>query len=188
MHDELRRHVGTGRKLRLERSFPSNPRLNGYLLEASDTLGLIHCFHDFMPDGFAVFRIGDISTIRSGKYERHWDRMLKEEGLLSALAMPPAVDLASMRSAIESISARYKGMIIECEGAEEDCEDFYIGSMLSINDYQVCFEHFDGLGNWEDTPSSVPLGDISLILFDTPYIQTFWKYVSGQSRQDTTDQ
>jgi hypothetical protein len=51
MNNKLEKHLRTGKKIRLERRYPSNPNLNGYLLDVSDALGLMHCFDDFEPDG-----------------------------------------------------------------------------------------------------------------------------------------
>ncbi|MAT71907.1 MAG: hypothetical protein CMJ58_20580 [Planctomycetaceae bacterium] len=181
MSDSIRQYVGTNKKISVERSLPSNPRLNGFLVDASESLGVMHCFHDFMPDGFSVFRIADVTEVRSGKYERHWERMLKGEGLLSALAKPPSLDLTTMRSAIDSIESQYDGIIIECEDAEIESEDFYIGSVLSTNEEKVTIQHFDGLGNWDGEPSTLIMSDISLVQFDTPYINTFWKYLAEPS-------
>ncbi|TWT87181.1 hypothetical protein Mal64_27170 [Pseudobythopirellula maris] len=86
-----------------------------------------------------------------------------------------------MRSAIDSIKTQYDGIIIECEDAEDESEDFYIGSVLSTNDEKVTLQHFDGLGTWEDAPSIIMLSDISLVQFDTPYVNTFWKYLAEPS-------
>lgn len=180
MFDELRKYVGTGKKVVLERRFPSNPRLNGYVLDVSDYLGVMHCFHDFMPDGYAVFRVGDISDVRSGKYERHWDHMLSSEGLLYGLQRAPSIDLSRMRNAVASISQQCEGMIIECE--DEDIEDFYIGKVISIDDEGFEFTHFDGLGKWTTEPSWIDFDEITLIQLETPYLRTFWKYLVKPSQ------
>ncbi len=82
IRDQLLTHLGTGKSLRVETRCTSNETLNGFLLGLSEQLGLMHCFHDFMPDGFTVFRLTDVMSIRSNEYERHWDRMLAGEGLL----------------------------------------------------------------------------------------------------------
>lgn len=181
MDFSIHQYIGTAKKIRVELSFPSTPQINGFLIEASETLGVMHCFHDFMPDGFTVFRIAEVTGVRSGKYERHWERMLNDEGLLTALASPPSLDLTNMKSAIDSIKSQYEGIIVECEDAEDESEDFYIGSVLSSNENDVTIRHFDGLGVWEDKPYTIPLDEVSLIQFDTPYINRFWKYLAGPS-------
>ena len=131
MHELLAPHVGTKQKICVERSFPSNPRLNGYLLALSADLGLMHCFDDFEPDGYTLFRLADVLEVCSDERERHWDRMLTAEGLLDGLNLTAEIDLSSLRAAIESIDRHYHRMIIECEMEGEDDEDFYIGTLVS---------------------------------------------------------
>jgi len=171
--EALQNHVGTGKKIRIERDFPSNPDLNGYLLELSPLFGLMHCFHDFMPDGYTVFRVVDVTACRSGKYERHWDRMLAGEGLLAGLKVDWHVDLSSMKMMLESISNQFQRMIIECEEQGEDAEDFYIGQISSAGESETRFHHFDALGFWEEEPAVIPYREIPLIQFETPYLKIF---------------
>ncbi|MCA9262015.1 MAG: hypothetical protein KDA61_22510 [Planctomycetales bacterium] len=179
MNEQLQQYVASKENVRVERRFASDPRLNGFLVAVSPELAVMHCFHDFMPDGFSVIRLEDVVNVRSGKYERHWKRMLQQEGLLSALEAIPVVDLSSMRSAIDSIASQYKGLIIECEDDEGDDIDFYIGAVLSSSDSQISIHAFDALGVWDSQPSEVPVEEISLVQFDTPYLNTFWKYLAG---------
>lgn len=175
------KYLKTRKKIQVERRYPSNPRLNGYLLELSDSLGLMHCFDDFEPDGYTVFRVEDVTEVRSGQYERHWEQMLAGEGLLGGLNVDLRMDLTSMQSAIESIDREYGRLIIECEDREEDVEDFYIGQVVSVGKDVVQFDHFDGLGKWEKSTASIPLDEITLLQFETPYIHRFWKYIDGNA-------
>lgn len=179
MLSEIKEHVATGRKVRVSRSRPSHPRLNGYLLAASDELGLMHVFDDFEPDGYMVFRICDVESVRSGPYERHWDRMLSGEGLLQGLELEPAIDLLSIREAIVSIHQNFGRLVIECEDANDDIEDYYIGCVANIDNSVVVFDNFNGLGEWEAEPDQISLDEITLIQFETPYIQRFWRYLKG---------
>jgi hypothetical protein len=179
MRDELQQFVGTGQKIQLERFSPSNPLLNGYLLDLSDELGLMHCFDDFEPDGYTVFRVAEVSKVRSGKYEQQWHRMLSGEGLLGGLDMAAPIDLTSMRTAVESIHQHFRRLIVECEERDEELEDFYIGTLVSIDDGELRFDHFDGLGQWSEVPATIQVDEITLVQFETPYIHQFWKYLSG---------
>jgi hypothetical protein len=186
VQNNIRKHVGTGKKIRLERPYPSNPRLNGYLLDVSNSLGLMHCFDDFEPDGYTVFRVDDVSDIRSDRHERHWDRMLKSEGLLGGLNLTAPIDITSIHKVIDSIARQYRRLIVECEERREDLEDFYIGQVASVDDDILRFDHFDGLGQWEKTTASIPLDEITLLQFETPYIQRFWKYLTGTAPNEVS--
>ncbi len=177
--NKLQSHVGTRQKIRVETQCSCQKRLNGYLLGLSDQLGLLHCFHDFMPDGYIVFRLAYVETVRSNEYERFWDRMLAAEGLLSGVDEKPEVDLTSFGSAIRSISNHFQMMIIESQFPGEESQDFYIGQVVSLKKDEVVFDHFDGLGRWESEPSVIPLREISFVQFATPYIEIFGKYLDG---------
>lgn len=185
--NKMRSHVGTRQNLRVKTRCSSQNRLNGYLLGLSDQLGLMHCFHDFMPDGYTVFRLAYVETVRSNEYERFWDRMLTAEGLLSGLDEKPDVDLTSFGSAIQSISDRFQTMIIESQFPGEESQDFYIGQVVSLKKNEVVFDHFDGLGRWESKPSVIPLRDIAFVQFATPYIENFGKYLDGPCPRNRGD-
>jgi hypothetical protein len=176
MKDLLGSHLGTGKKIRITRRQPSEPRLNGYLLGLSSELGLMHTFDDFEPDGYTVFRSADVLGVRCGPYEQWWDHMFLSERLLAGLNMPHRIELSNMRSAILSIAAHYDQMIIECEDPDEDVEDFYIGVVLKVGIRFLQFRHYDGLGYWAQKASSIPLDEITKVQFDTPYIRIFSKY------------
>jgi hypothetical protein len=179
MQRQLARHLGTGMKIRIERNRPSNPRLNGYLLGLSEHLGLMHCFHDFMPDGYTVFRVSDVEKVRCGKYDRQFHEILSGEGLLEGLKVPLNLDLTGVRTAIETISEQFGLMIVECEEQDEEEEDFYIGKVASVDDDRLRFFHFDALGMWRKRASSIPCDEITLLQFETPYIQIFSRYLKN---------
>ena len=174
---DLLQYVGTKQQVRVSRHTPCEPLLNGFLLDSSASLVLMHVFHDFMPDGYTVFRVEDVERFRSGPYERHWENMLRAEELLKGLDFADKLDLSSMRSAIESISERFEHLIIECEDDDEDVQDYYIGSLVSADFDCITFRHFDGYGYWEAEPSKIDINEITKVQFDTPYIRVFSKYL-----------
>ncbi len=178
--DELRSHVGTRKKIRIERSRPSNPHLNGYLVALSPGWGVLHAFDDFEPDGYTLFRVEDVISVRSGPYERHWDRMLAAEGLLGALDRQVAFDLTDVGSVIRSLDSNFGRMIIECEDADSELEDFYIGAVARVGPSSVWFDHFDALGAWAEQPAEIALDEITLLQVETPYLLRFWRYIEAR--------
>lgn len=186
MRIDLKQHVGTGGIVRVTRNRPSAPHLHGYVLRASRSLCLMRCFYDFHADGFAVFRTRDVLDVRCGPHERLWDRMLKGEGLLSDLQQPPRITLRSMPEAISSVSQTYGRLIIECEDAMEDLQDFYIGSVLKVSSKSVSMRHFDGLGRWQTRPAMISIDEITLLQLETPYLQAFWKYLNPKKARGST--
>jgi hypothetical protein len=117
-----------------------------FILEVAVSLGrdwvLLQQFHDFCPDGFTALRLRDITEIRSGEYERHWERMVEAEGLLDQVGAPEDVSLEDTSHLLKALHQRGQNVIVECEDPEDDIEDFYIGQVLSVDDHSVCeYEH-----------------------------------------------
>lgn len=177
MRTDLKQHCNTGGMVRVTRNRPGCPHLHGYVVGVSRTLCFMRCFYDFHPDGFVVFRLCDVLEVRCAANERHWDRMLDGEGLLRDLNQPARIDLHSMASAIRTASQAYGRLIIECEDAVESIQDFYIGSAVRVSPKFVSMRHFDGLGRWQARPDQIAIEEVTLLQLETPYIQTFWKYL-----------
>ena len=108
---------------------------------------------------------------------------LAAEGLLGQVAVPNDVSLEDVAHLLTSLQRRGHNVIVECEDIEEDVEDFYIGQILSVDEDSVCFANFDGLGRWDDVPHAIPFEKITKLEFDTPYVQTFSKYLEGPCRR-----
>ncbi len=179
VYEQLHPHLNTRQRIQIRCRRVGEDFLNGYLMGLSRDLGVMHCFDDFEPDGYSVFPLSDVVYLRSSEHERHWDRMLTEEGLLDGLDQTPHLELEDYRTAIQSISDQYQLMSVLCEGDDPDFNRYYIGQPASLDHSEMQFDHFNGLGQWEATPVIVPLSEIVLIEFDTPYIRIFSKYLSG---------
>ncbi len=173
---ELAQLTGTGKKVRLTRRQPSDPTLNGYILGVGRTLLLMHCFDDFEPDGYTICRNRDVVKLRQGPYEDWFDHMVRSERLLDGLKLRHRIDLSNWTTAIQSISRHYGQMIVQCEDAEEDVEDFYLGELVAIRSRSIQFRDYDALGYWSPKPTSIAIAEITMVQFDTPYIRIFSRY------------
>ncbi|WP_428305480.1 hypothetical protein [Lacipirellula sp.] len=184
MFEQLLPYAGSKQKIRVERSLPGTPSLSGYLIGLTNELGLMHCFDDFEPDGYTLFRVAHVIDVRSNEYERHWERMLAGEGLLGGLNLDADIDLSCLENAIESVDRHFHRMIVECEAEDEELDDFYIGKLVSIDNEELRFDHFDGVGRWESEAAVISLPTVTLVQFETPYIQRFWKYLESAAPCD----
>jgi hypothetical protein len=179
IRERLRSFAGSRKKVRLTRAIPSEARHNGFVLAVGRDWVLILQLHDFYPEGYTALRIEDITDLRSGDYERHWERMLAGEGILDRVALPHDVPLDDVSSLLKSLQLRGDNVIVECEDEEEDIEDFYIGRLLSVDDDSICFANFDGLGRWDEAPHTIRFEEITRVQFETPYVRTFSRYLQG---------
>jgi len=176
---QLRSLAGTGKKVQLTRGLPGDPKHHGFVLACGGEWVLLRQFSDFHPDGLTALRVRDITEIRSGEYERHWERMLAAEGLLAPIEPPGEVDLDDVSRLLRGLQRRGRNVIVECEDAHDDLEDFYIGEIFSVDGESLHFANFDAMGRWDAAPKVIPLGEITQIQIDTPYADTFSKYLEG---------
>ena len=183
VRQQLRSLVDTWKKVRLTRGFPSEALHNGFVLALGREWVLLQQFHDFYPEGYTALRVRDVTDVRSGEYERHWERMLAAEGLLDRITAAGDVPLDDTPQLLKALHQRGRNVIVECEDPDEDVEDFYIGQILSVDEDSMCFANFDGLGRWDDTPHTIPFVEITKVQFETPYVQTFSKYLEGPYRR-----
>ncbi|PHS03789.1 MAG: hypothetical protein COA78_17315 [Blastopirellula sp.] len=176
--ETLRGLAGTMTKLRITRTTPCEPRVNGFVLDSNNDWFLLWQFHDFYPDGFALMRVDGVTNIRCGKYERQWTKMIADEGIAQALPNPNLAlgDIHNMLSQLQSLDANF---IIECEDDDEEIEDFYIGRLINLSPDTCEFANFDGLGCWDDTLHNIALNEITCIQWDTPYANTFSRHLAG---------
>jgi hypothetical protein len=176
LREQLRSFVGARKKVQLTRSF-SGETHNGFVAGLGDAWLMLHQFHDFYPEGFALLRTGDITDLRSGEYERLWEYMLSAEGTLDRLPAVGEIVLDDARALLVSLQRLSRHVIVECEDPEEDLYSFYIGQILTVETEAVWFANYSALGKWDDAPHRIPLGEITKLQFDTPYALTFAKYL-----------
>lgn len=108
----LRQFAGTLRKVRIERRTPCEPRANGFVLAADEEWFLLWQFHDFFPDGFSLMRVDGVSHVRFDDYERHWTKMLADEGIATSLH-DPQIELAGIHSMLCQLQAKRCNFVIK---------------------------------------------------------------------------
>jgi hypothetical protein len=177
--EKIQRAVTTRNKVRVTRSYPGEPLCNGFILGVSETWALVQQFHDFSPEGYTTLRLGDISKCRSGKTERVFESILAGEGTLEQVGISYQIDLTSTRAILESLHSFGRNVIVECEHRKNpDADEFYIGQIVKIDKNQLWFVCFDVRGQWDTEGIRIPIAGITKIQFDTPYVNTFSKYLT----------
>ena len=139
----------------------------------SNELLLVYVFYDFCPDGFRVIRIDDVTEILREESELFFERILASEGVYHRLRIPAGIDLSSWRSVFESLKGRYDYCTLESD--EQD--DFLIGKVVEISDWELSFRYFDAAGKWDEDPEPVDYDDLSAAGFDDRYTNTIIKYL-----------
>ncbi len=157
---------------------PSEETHHGFLLGVGDSWTLLWNFSDFDPDGFEMLRTEQITDFRSGKFERKWEQMLKDEGTLDSwptLQLP----LDDTFALVADLQLRGELVEIKLEDADVLEQTFFIGRIISHDNHSLRFAHFDGEGVWNAKGHTIKYKDVTRIRFKTRYAETFGKYLSG---------
>lgn len=177
IEEEVRALAGTGRKVLLTRRLLAEPTKSGFVMEVTPRLVMIEQFHDFFAEGFAVLRTSDLTAVRSGAYERQWDRMFAGEGILPSTA--PEVPLNDIATLLSVLATWDENVILRCENEDDAREDFYIGRVVEVRRDTVIFANLDALGGWDADLDEIYHEEITSIELRTPYAKTFSKYAEG---------
>lgn len=78
---------------------------NGYPLRLGKQLLLVQSISEFHLDGYYIFDVSSIKSVRSNKYERTFERILRAEGQTSQVADLPGITLEDWRSALRDLKA-----------------------------------------------------------------------------------
>jgi len=159
--------------LSIERSDMVETELLCIPIARSEELLLLHVFYDFYPDGYRIVRIEDIYDVIRDASEEFFERIIGAEGVYVHLQPPMSIDLTSWRTALTSLRGRYDYCIIECD----EQEDFLIGKIMELGEWDFSFWYFDATGKWDDEMDIVDYDDLTGVGFDDNYTNTIIKYI-----------
>jgi len=179
LREKLGTFVGTQRVVKLARYLQEELLHSGCVVGIGRDWVLLYQFHDFTAAGYIALRMGDLKKFRCAKTEGFYQQMLASEGLLDTAMVPQDLPRDDVASLLRALQNRKENVIVECEDSPDDLQDFSIGQILLFDDDTLYFAHFDEIGRWSKTPHTIPLDEITSIEFETPYIQTFSKYLNG---------
>jgi hypothetical protein len=177
MQDKLKKIYDKKQLVQLQRTTVSRVKESGFVLGHNAELVLIQNCDSFTLDGYTVVRMKDISAVRSNKFERFFEKMLKGEGTYDEVGIAYEVDLDSWQSLLRSLQKLNKNVIIECEVGDEEKDEFYIGKLIRVNRKSASLLYFSAVGEWDEAPTVIPFDEITKVQFDDKYIQVFSKYL-----------
>lgn len=149
---------------------------NGYILDFSDELLLLHETDDFIVDGYTVIPIAQIKKIRFNKSDKYFDKMMKWENEFEKVGINHKVDIKNWRTLFTSLKKLAMSVIVRCEAPDIDGYEFTIGPIEKVGIKYVSIKHFDAEGYFENFSSSIDYPSITRVAFDTQYSNIFSKY------------
>jgi hypothetical protein len=152
--------------------------VDGVILEQSTDLILMSDSFDFHYDGLTIIRKRDIRDIQLSDNERFMTMILKAEGYMTHVKKRKkqlGLNIDSLEQALAQLQRSRLPVIIECQYGKLDL--FHIGPIVDVTPKRVSIHHFNAKGEYDAKPTITKLKDITTVQIDSPYANTFFKYV-----------
>jgi hypothetical protein len=174
IRERLAKHMKRGEVIEILRE-PIDPWVQmAIVLALSADLVLLHDVTELESDGYKIVRLRDVSSVEYMGSEKFYERILREEGIVTEVRPPFKIDLSNWKSAIGSIQKRSRPIIIEDENPENPI--FLIGKVRRLTTRTVAIRHFDSAGRWELSDRVMRYSQITAVGFDDRYSTLYCKY------------
>ena len=188
--DRLLRSLTERREVRVDRRLDAYGRMGGFVLGLSDELVLLHEIHEFQPDGCRVFRLRDISGVRSGRFERASEQVIEGVGALDRFGIATMPPLQDMRALLLHLHEQRIPAIVEREPLEGESpwrERFLIGYVTRVGKKRCRIHHFDALGRWKKKPKRIKIKHITCVQLESPYTEAWIRHIGTACGTDRGD-
>jgi len=151
--------------------------IQGFILDFSDDLVLLHHVYDFHSDGLLLLRCADITSCEAGATNRFQRDLLRTEGILDQVDFHYRAPIRSYSSFLHSLPA-WEIVIVEDELSSEP--EFLIGTVHSVDDWSASIRFFSGAAVWDDEPREIPIERISSCQVRTNYTAFYTRHFQRQ--------
>jgi hypothetical protein len=181
--DLLRAAQQLGRVVRICRDAidPENAEVVGIVAACSSDFAVVKTVDaDLLLNGFAAVAVGDITHVDL-EFERDFFTALAEVCEWPPLRSP-ALDLASMRSLLESANASFPLIGLHCEMSDPFA--FEAGRIQMITDESVVLGRVDEWANAVPVSEPRRFADITCVSFGSLHLQNLWSVAMRLGRFD----
>lgn len=162
---EIRRQVGIN----------TSEKSMGYVVDYSDNFVLLQEINYFDICGFLAIPMKTITDLQFNNRDKHYDKIMKLEGLKDKIENKHKIDLTSWTSIFKSIKSLGFNVIIENEDPENI--SFDIGAIEKITKASVYIRYFDARGLLNSDLTKITWDLITKVGFDNRYINIHSKYL-----------
>lgn len=139
-------------------------------LQMSENFALVAPYVDFMPDGYEVMRLRDISNVRADERAAFHEQVMHAEGVLSAITIPD-VALDSFQSLLNDLFAL--GEPVAVSGKENV---LLLGTIEKAGKKKLRVRYVDGEGHIDEDPMRFPYESILSVSFGSRYLKLVVQY------------
>lgn len=150
-------------------------------LEVSDGLVLVAPYVDFVPDGFEVIRLRDVSRMQEDGRAAFHGRIMQGEGILSQLAAPENTPLEGFPELLQWLMLRGEPVIISGKN-----EVYLLGLIEKVGKSKLGLRYIDAEGQTDIRISRIAYEDIISVSFGTRYLRLVAQYAAPPEGEDDT--
>ena len=153
----------------------------GYIFEQNKKFIIMNDMYDFTYDGLVIVKKSDISEIKHTKNEKFFTKILAKENIKKSIINTweqRKISLQNIETIFTQIQSLQIPVILECQYGNDD--RFIIGPIEKIGTKKVKVKYFNAQGEYDFKPVSAEYKDITVIRFDSPYANIFYKYAKDR--------
>ncbi len=152
----------------------------GFILDISSDFILLQESDDFRVLGYQIIPIKTIKHVRYNKNDRTYERILREEGLMSEVISKHKINLTNWITITNDIKLTELTVISECE--HPNLRYFCIGALQQVNKKSISIRYFDAEGILDKKNTKHSFKNITKLSFDDHYANIFSKYLTEKKR------
>ena len=143
-------------------------------LATSDKLLFVLNFIDFLPDGYSIIRLKDITSVEHNDSCKYFGKIVKMEGALKLIDEAPDISIDSWKTVF--LSLKKMDIIVIADIGKEQCLN--VGKITKVRDADFSMHCFCTSGIWDENERHELYTDITSVRFLNHYINTYSKYLS----------
>jgi len=177
-YDEmLQKHIDKRDYVKIKRIVTDGEaNISGFILKISKDFLLIQKEEEFFLNGYGIIRKDHFDSLRYGKTDRAFKKILKSEGILDKdYGISNDMNLKSWMTIFTDLKKFDYHVIVECEDLKDPL--FVIGPIRRVNKDSVSIQYYDPTGLLDKKVTTMKYKDVTLVKFDDRYINVFRKYL-----------
>lgn len=142
-------------------------------LLVGEGLALVSPYEDFLPDGYEVVRLRDVSRLEEDGSVAFHGRIMEGEGLLSQVVPPADVPLGSFEELLSWLMLRGEPVIVTGKN-----DAYLLGNIEKVGKSKLGVRYIDGEGRIDTRLTRIPYEDIISVCFATRYLRLVVQYAT----------
>ena len=164
--------------IRIETNHVDEDEYNGIVIHLTNKMVVLYVVDNFEVDGVIAIPRNRIKGIRSSKFEKCEDIILRNNGEIKKIKKIKWLsNVTDMKELLGNIKKRKIWPIVEIEH-KENVYSLYIGPLKSLRNRKFDIHCYDATGEWEEEYSLSYL-DIFKVEFDSKYAHHFNNYMKS---------